>query len=136
MVSPLSVSVQSSGKKRLILDLRKANLHIWKDKVKYEDLKIALLYLEKGKFMFSFDLKSGYHHVEIHPEHTQFVGFSWKFGSKTRYFKFLVLPFGLSSAPYIFTKIMRVLVKKWRSEGKEIILYLDDGLGLGNSKID
>ena len=133
VVNPLSVSVQPSGKKRLILDLRKVNLHIWKEKVKYEDLKTALLYLKKGKFMFSFDLKSGYHQIDIHPEQTQYLGFSWKFGNIIRYFKFLVLPFGLSSAPYIFTKIMRVMVKKWRSEGKEIILYLDDGLGIGNS---
>ena len=91
------------------------------------------MYLKKGKFMFSFDLKSGYHHIDIHPEQTQYLGFSWKFGNIIRYFKFLVLPFGLSSAPYIFTKIMRVMVKKCRSEGKEIILYLDDGLGIGNS---
>ena len=29
-VNPLSVSVQSSGKKRLILDLRLINKHLWK----------------------------------------------------------------------------------------------------------
>ena len=134
VVNPLSVSTNSSGKKRLILDLRKVNLHVWKEKVKYEDLKTARLYLDIHKYMFTFDLKSGYHHIEIFHEHTDYLGFSWTFGSHVRYFKFLVLPFGLSSAPYIFTKIMRTLVKKWRSEGKEIILYLDDGLGIGNSK--
>jgi len=42
---------------------------------------------------------------------------------------FSVLPFGLSSAPYIFTKLLKPLLKKWRGEGKSIILYLDDGLG-------
>ena len=36
-VNPLSVSVQSSGKK-LILDLRFVNKHVWKQKVKFEDL--------------------------------------------------------------------------------------------------
>ena len=40
-----------------------------------------------------------------------------------------MLPFGLSMGPYIFTKVGRVLVKKWRAEGKSIILYLDDGIG-------
>ena len=38
------------------------------------------------------------------------------------------MPFGLSSAPYIFMKLLKPLVKKWRGEGKSIILYLDDGL--------
>ena len=40
-VNPLSVSIQSSGKKRLILDLRFVNKHVWKQKVKYEDLKVG-----------------------------------------------------------------------------------------------
>ena len=42
---------------------------------------------------------------------------------------FSVLPFGLSSAPYIFMKLLKPLVKKWRGEGKSVILFLDDGLG-------
>ena len=54
--NPLFVSIQSSGKKRLILDLRFVNKHVWKQKVKFEDLKVALNYFDKGHFMFSFDI--------------------------------------------------------------------------------
>ena len=39
IVNPLSVSVQSSGKKRLILDLRRINMYVFKQKFKCEDLK-------------------------------------------------------------------------------------------------
>ena len=47
--------------------------------------------LNPGDFMFSFDLKSGYHHVEIFPEHRQYLSFSWIFSSGvTRYFQFSV----------------------------------------------
>ena len=46
-VNPLSVSIQSSGKKRLILDLRFVNKHVWKQKVKFEDLKVALIILTR-----------------------------------------------------------------------------------------
>ena len=66
-VNPLFVSVQPSKKKRLIVDLRFINKHLWKQSVKFEDLKVALNYFEKGHFMFSFDIKSGYHHVLIFP---------------------------------------------------------------------
>ena len=55
--------------------------------------------------MSSFDLKSGYHHVEIFQPHQTFLGFSWEFRGETRFYVFTVLPFGLSVAPYIFTKI-------------------------------
>ena len=80
--------------------------------------------------MFSFDLKSGYHHVDIFPDHRQYLSFSWTFSSgHTRYFQFSVLPFGLSSAPYLFTKLLKPLVKKWRSKGNSIVVFLDNGLG-------
>ena len=39
-----------------------------------------------------------------------------------------MLPFGLSSACYAFTKIVRPLVKHWRSQGICSIVYLDDGI--------
>ncbi|CAH3018979.1 unnamed protein product, partial [Porites evermanni] len=41
VVNPLSVSIQSCGKKRLILDLRHVNKHIWKEKFKFEDIRDA-----------------------------------------------------------------------------------------------
>ena len=76
--------------------------------------------------IFSLDI----HHVEIFPEHRQYLLFSWIFSSGfARYFQFSVLPFGLSSAPYLFTKLLKPLVKKWRTEGKSIVVFLDDGLG-------
>jgi len=130
VVNPLSVSVQPNGKKRLILDLRHVNRHLKKQKVKFEDWKIALSYFQKGSYMVSFDLKSGYHHIDIHPDYQSFLGFGWKFSgdSSFRYFVFTVLPFGLSSAPYIFTKVLKPLEKYWRIQGVNIALFLDDGL--------
>ena len=79
--------------------------------------------------MFTFDLKSGYHHVQIIPSHYQYLGFSYvdAYG-RTRYFCFTVLPFGLSTAGFIFSKILRELVKYWRDIGLLVVLFLDDGV--------
>ena len=57
VVSPLSVSVNSSGKKRLILDLRHVNQSVWKEKIKFEDWRIFRSYINTGGYLFSFDLK-------------------------------------------------------------------------------
>ena len=65
VVNPLSVSVQATGKKRLNLDLRYINKCLRKMRVRYQDWKIALSYFMTEAFMFSFDLKSRYHHIEI-----------------------------------------------------------------------
>ena len=127
VVNPLSVSVQNSGKKRLILDLRKVNLFLAKYKFKMEDLKNVKEVLCKNDFMFTFDLKSGYHHLDIYPEHQTYLGFAWKTGDVLTYYVFTVLPFGLSTAPYIFTKLLIPIKKKWRSEGISNFIFIDDG---------
>ena len=107
IVNPLSVSVQRSGKKRLILDLRHVNLYVFKRKFRCEDISVAIQIFSKGFYLFKFHLKSGYHHVEIFPEHRRYLAFSWDFGDGiVKYFQFTVLPFGLSSAPYLFKKLL------------------------------
>ena len=58
VLHPLSVSIQSCGKKRLLLDLRHVNKSLIKQSVKYEDWKIAVAYFAKDAYMFSFDIKA------------------------------------------------------------------------------
>ena len=123
--SPLSVVESSGGKKRLVVNLRHLNRFLYKRKFKYEDLRVAMLLFKKGDYMFSFDLKSGYHHIDITEAHHKYLGFSW--GGK--FFAFTVLPFGLCTACYLFTKVMRPLVRYWRAQGLRVVMYLDDGVG-------
>jgi len=54
VVNPLFVFVQPNGKKRLILDLRYINKPLIKERVKYQDWKIALSYFQKGPFTHDF----------------------------------------------------------------------------------
>lgn len=128
VVSPLSVA-ENREKKRLILDLSVLNSYLKRDKVKFEDYKVALEYFEKDCFCIKFDLKSSYHHIDICKECQTFLGFQWK----DNYYCFTVLPFGLSTAPYIFTKCLRAMVKNWRSNNIKIVLYLDDGIAMSES---
>ena len=46
-----------------------------------------------------------------------------------QFYQFTVLPFGLATAYYIFTKVLRPVVKFWRGKGVKIVVYLDDGVG-------
>ena len=84
---------------------------------------------EAGFYFFTFDLESGFHHVSVVEHHQQLLGFSWLFpDGKRRFYNFRVLPFGLSSACYVFTKLMRPLVARWRSMGHVALVYIDDGI--------
>ena len=109
------------------------NKYIVLEHIKFEDWKLASQLLHSKQFLFSFDLKSGYHHIDIHPDFQSFLGFSWQVGGVTKFYYFTVLPFGLASAGHIFTKVVRCLVKHWRALSIPIIVYLDDGLGISES---
>ena len=43
------------------------------------------------------------------------------------------MAFGLAPASYVFTKVLRPMVKKWRGEGKSTSLYLYDGIIVGKT---
>ena len=126
-VNPLSVS--EGQKLRLVLDLRNVNPYVNNVKFKYEGLKTASDLLEKDDFMATFDLKNGYHHIPIDENFQGYLGFAWTFADgSTKFYVYTVLPFGLSSASYVFTKFTRPLIKKWRAAGIKNIMYLDDGI--------
>ena len=59
---------------------------------------------------------------------SNFLGFAWDFEGVTRYFTFAVLPFGLSTACFCFTKLFRPLVRRWRLMSHNCFVYLDDGI--------
>ena len=54
--------------------------------------------------MFKFDIKQGYHHIEVDKEHQKFLGFSWVVNGETKYFVFTVLPFGLKAHNHLLAK--------------------------------
>ena len=130
VVNALTVAVNVEGKKRLVLDLRTVNPLLDVPKIKYEDIRTASLYFKRNAFMSVFDLKSGYHHVDVHEAYQQYTGFAWK----NKYYCYASCPFGLSVAGAIFSKILKELVKIWRTKGIAVVLYLDDGIIVGNTE--
>ena len=78
VVNPLSVLIQASGKKRLILHLRYPNQFLMKSKIKFEDAKTMLYsFIDCSQnWLFSFDIKSGFHHINIFLPNQEFSGFS------------------------------------------------------------
>ena len=61
------------------------------------------------------------------PSQIKMYGFCRLFRAMT------VLCFGLSVAPWVFTKVTRSLVRVWRAAGIRCMMYVDDGSGAGAS---
>ena len=80
--------------------------------------------------MAKLDLKNAYYLLAVHPLHRRFLRFYFN----DKLFEFTCLPFGLASAPFVFTKIMRPVISLLRSKGFKSVNYLDDFLLLGPSE--
>ena len=79
-----------SGKLRLILDFSHLNNFFVKKSVKFHHLRTKL-----GIFVFSFHLKSAYHHIDICEEHIKSLTFKWSSVDGTmKLYELKVLPFG------------------------------------------
>ncbi len=110
VVNPFSVSIQSSGKKRLIADHLKKYLKT--PSFKIDDLNTAMPSLEEVEFLFAFDLEKGYYHIDLDPEVQDFFGFAFQVNGKTYYSRYTIGPFGLASMPLLFTSLLKPLFCK------------------------
>ena len=127
VVNPLTVATNKSGKKRL--DCRHLNDCLAKFKFKYEDATVARQLFDRDTHLFSWDLRSAYHHISVFSAHRQYLGFQLKEGQVSKCYVFCALPFGLSTSGYVFSKVLRVLVQFWRASGHLVVMFLDDGIG-------
>ena len=99
---------RSTGKQRLVLDLRYVNGFIYKQKFKCENLSVATQIFDKDYHLFKFVLKAGsYHFIEVFPKHCKYcLAFAWDFGSgKFRDFFFAscgsLFPFTRANAQWV-----------------------------------
>ncbi|KAL7288498.1 hypothetical protein TKK_0017463 [Trichogramma kaykai] len=114
------------GSGRFILNLKKLNLYIQKDHFKMEDLRAAINLISPGNFLASIDLKDAVHLIPLHRDSRKLVRFSYL----GKLYQFHCVPFGLFTAPYLFTKIMKCVLRTLRGQGLSSVIYLDDYLAI------
>ena len=96
---------------------------------KLESLDQLRYILKPNDWMTKLDLKDAYHTIPINERHRRYLRFQWK----GKFFEFTCLPFGLSSAPFVFTKLLKPFVAFFRSKGHRHLVYLDDILLIAES---
>lgn len=131
-ISNVFVVPKSNGKFRLIIDLSPLNVYIKKEHFKMDNLEVAAGLMFPGAFMASIDLKDAYYTLPIRERDKPFVCFQW--GEKK--YMFHVMPFGLTSAPRLFTKAMKTPLAVLRQRGLRIFGYIDDLFILADNKED
>lgn len=87
-----------------------------------EDYRTVLKLIQEGSYMCTINLKQAYYSIPIHKEFRKYLSF--KFDDQI--YHYCALPFGLSLAPYIFTKVTKPILSYLRSKNVTCVLYLDD----------
>ena len=129
-LSTLFLVPKADSSWRPVLNLKPLNRFVISPHFKMESVRSVKNLVQPGDWLIKLDLKDAYLTVPIAPQHQHFLQFQWQ-GVR---WQFKVLPFGLSSAPYTFTKLMKPVVACLRKLGIRSILYLDDMLLLDQSE--
>lgn len=126
MCSSAFVVWQGDGaarKGRFVINFKQQSKHWPKGSVKMETLPGFALDLQERDVIMSWDIKSGYRHMYLHPDMRDYFLFRYD----GRYYRCIALPFGWGRSYMWFTKMMRPLVQYLREKkGYRVMSYIDD----------
>uniref|UniRef100_A0A146LQD6 Pol polyprotein n=1 Tax=Lygus hesperus TaxID=30085 RepID=A0A146LQD6_LYGHE len=128
-LSPIFLVDKPSGDKRLILNLKRLNEFVSAPPFRLEDHRTVRQLVWQGAYGTVVDISDAYYAVNVRREHRKYL----RFMVGNDIFQFKCLPFGLSSAPYTFVKLMKPILAHLRSQGVTLANYLDDFVILGHS---
>ena len=129
--SPVFLVPKSDGSWRLVFNLKSLNTHVVTRHFKMESVRSVKGLMQEGDWLIKLDLKDAYLSIPVCLSHQQYLKFTWQ----GQQWKLTSLPFGLSSAPCTFTKLMKPVVSALRKLGTRLVLYLDDMLIMAQSKV-
>lgn len=123
-LSPIFLREKANGSHRLIFNLKRLNFYIRPPKFRLINLKKVAQTIQKGDFLIKIDISNAYYHIPIAHTHRRYLSLAWN----GQIYNMQCLPFGLSSAPSIFSKVSNWVASLLRDRGMRVIVYLDDYL--------
>jgi len=128
-VSSLFIVPKKGGGQRPVINLKGLNQFLEYQHFKMEGIHMLRDLLKENDHLVKIDLKDAYFTIPIWKNYQKYLRFLWK----DTLLEFLCLPFGLASAPLVFTKVLRPVVALLRKQGVRLIIYLDDILIMAES---
>ena len=125
-VNSMVVITKPNGKLRICIDSRDLNKVIKCEYYPMRTIEEIAARMPNAKFFSVLDASSGYWQVQLDLESAELCTFNTPFGR----YKFKRLPFGLSSAPDVFQKVISEMFES--IEGVEVVV--DDILVWGKSE--
>ena len=114
-LSPVFLVPKADGSWCLVINLQNLNSHIAQHHFKMEGIRTVKGLMRKGDSLTKLDLKDTYLSVPMNQLHTHLLRVQWQ----SQIYQFDTLPFGLSSAPYVFTKLLKPVVAILKKVGNQ-----------------
>lgn len=122
--------IKKDGTARVILNLRDLNPFVKYSHFKMDSIKDVIHLIQKNCYFMTVDFKDAYFSVPVKLEDRKWLRFRWD----NQDFQFTCLPQGLSSAPRIFTKLLKPVFSHLRKLGIAVSCYIDDCIFLATSE--
>ena len=130
VISNIFLRKKKDGVKyRMILNLKPLNKSVEYSHFKMDSLETAKSLVRKDCFVASVDLSDAYFCVPLHQDCIKMV----KFEFRDELYEFVAMPQGLSSAPRVFTKLLKPVFATMREQGHTCMGYIDDSLIVGRT---
>lgn len=122
--NPLQVEINEKGKRRQCADCRYPNRFLADYDFTQEGLAHTAQIVKQDIMMITTDVAKAYYQVPLHKESQRYC--AWRHNGK--WIIPTIIIFGLSVAPFIFTKIMRVVLRFMRALDIRGTNCIDDNL--------
>ena len=122
------VPKKGTDKMRACIDLRRPNERIWYKHFKMEGLHTIQQLIHHNDYI-TIDLSIFYMHFLIGQADRTYMRFMWE----GRKFQCIGMPFNLTPAPHLATKMMAPVIRYLRSCGLQLAIYIDDLILLSRS---
>ena len=128
-ISNIFLRPKPNGKFRMIVDLSLLNESVSKNHFKMDHLDVATDLMFPNAWFTSIDLTEAYYSLPIHEDDQKYLVFQWD----SKFYKFTCLPFGLCSAPWVFSKTLKPIFSKFHEQGFSGFGYIDDSFIIADS---
>ena len=129
-VSTLFLVPKKDGGQRPVINLKNLNTFVDVPHFKMEGIHSLKSLLQREDWLIKIDLKDAYFSIPVSQDHRKFLCFQ----VEDKRYQFNCLPFGLASAPWVFTKTLRPVAALGRELGMRLIIYIDDILLMAESE--